>query len=156
MPEDKIYSIWCLIDGESQPFTILAKVDDNVDDLKRAIRLESPSLRGAGPSGLLLWKVCSRGQHKYRANSLRKLNSPILIRPVVDLTERIQFPNADLAVALEEPTLKVSEIFAQCPSKEHLYIIVKRSGACEINHGFCMQTLMKSSVSSDSPTSAAF
>jgi hypothetical protein len=46
---------------------------------------------------------------------------------VRDLAERIQSPIADFAVALEEPTLKVSEVFAQCPSKDHLYIIVKQS-----------------------------
>jgi hypothetical protein len=46
---------------------------------------------------------------------------------VRDLAERIQSPITDFAVALEEPTLKVSEVFAQCPSKDHLYIIVKPS-----------------------------
>lgn len=50
---------------------------------------------------------------------------------MLDLAERIQSPITDFAVALEEPTLKVSEVFAQSPSKDLLYIIVKRSaGEC--------------------------
>ena len=40
---------------------------------------------------------------------------------------RIQSPIADFAEVLQEPTVKVSQVFPQSPSKHHLYIIVKQS-----------------------------
>ena len=57
MSESKIYSIWCFIDGELKPFSVLAYVDDNMDDLLRAIRLETRTLRKFVASDLALWKV---------------------------------------------------------------------------------------------------
>jgi hypothetical protein len=57
IPEGKFCTIWCLIDGESMPFTIIANVDDNMDELGMAIRFEKPTLREVGTSDLVLWKV---------------------------------------------------------------------------------------------------
>ncbi|KIM71364.1 hypothetical protein PILCRDRAFT_93899, partial [Piloderma croceum F 1598] len=111
MSESKIVSIWCLVDSELKPFSVLANVDDNIDELVRAIRLEKPALREFGTPNLVLWK----------------LDDPIPIRPALDLAKRIQSPFTDFAEVLEEPTLQVSEVFTQSPSKDHLYIIVKRS-----------------------------
>lgn len=45
-----------------------------------------------------------------------------------DFAKCIQSPITDFTKALEEPMLKMSEVFAQSPSKEHLYIIMKRAG----------------------------
>lgn len=57
MSECKIVSIWCLVDSELKLFSVLANVDDNIDELARAIRLEKPALREFGTSNLVLWKV---------------------------------------------------------------------------------------------------
>lgn len=43
-----------------------------------------------------------------------------------DLAKRIQFPITDFAAALQEPTLKVSEVFGQSLSVDHLHIIVEQ------------------------------
>jgi hypothetical protein len=57
MSESKIVSIWCLVDNELKPFSILANVDDNIDELVRAIWFEKPALRESGTSNLVLWKA---------------------------------------------------------------------------------------------------
>lgn len=96
MSKSKIYSIWCFIDGELKPFSVLASVDDNIDNLLRAIRLEKPTLREFLASDLVLWNVrIFERQTYHQANSvlisLSILSSLDLCR-ILPCTSSPQFP----------------------------------------------------------------
>jgi hypothetical protein len=56
MPPE-LYSFWCIIDGESEPFSVVVDVDGNLDDLKRAIKSEKNALKVVDTSSIVSWKV---------------------------------------------------------------------------------------------------
>ncbi|KIL60852.1 hypothetical protein M378DRAFT_905153 [Amanita muscaria Koide BX008] len=106
---DEVFSLWCLVDGESKPFTIVVNMNNTMDELRREIKLEKKALGGVDTSDLALWK----------------LNDPVLVKPDSTLATRIGSLGTNSSVVLES-TDTVSDVFPRPPSKKHLYVIVKR------------------------------
>jgi hypothetical protein len=57
MSKNKYCRLWCLIDGETKPFSVLAGFNYDMDELMRAIQQEKCVLRDSDTSDLALWKV---------------------------------------------------------------------------------------------------
>lgn len=57
MFEHELCRLWCLIDGETKPFSVLASPNYDMDELMTAIQKENRVLRNIDTSDLVLWKV---------------------------------------------------------------------------------------------------
>ena len=53
-------SLWCLIDGESTPFKVIAPLNTDIYNLKELVREmgKNRTLRNVLAKDLVLWKVC--------------------------------------------------------------------------------------------------
>lgn len=58
--DDEARTLWCLIEGESTPFKVMAHLNTDINDLKKVVREErkNGALRNVDASDLILWKVC--------------------------------------------------------------------------------------------------
>jgi hypothetical protein len=59
MSEDATHTLWCLIEGESTVFSVMAPLNTNINDLKELIRGKGVygALRGVDAKDLILFKV---------------------------------------------------------------------------------------------------
>jgi len=49
--------LWCLLEGEANPFKVIADVGQNMYQLKKLILGQKAALRGVDTSHIVLWKV---------------------------------------------------------------------------------------------------
>jgi hypothetical protein len=54
MTRDKSFCLWCLVDGNTMPFSITVNVNNNTDQLIRKLK---DALWNNNSSDLVLWKV---------------------------------------------------------------------------------------------------
>ena len=53
----ELCQLWCLVEGEADPFEVIANVGQNIYQLKKLIQGEKAALRRVDASGIALWKV---------------------------------------------------------------------------------------------------
>ena len=60
--QDGTRAVWCLIEGDSNPFEVTVAVTADIGDLKELIREKGKSIsfRGIDAKDLTLWKVCHK------------------------------------------------------------------------------------------------
>ena len=57
MQTTELCELWCLFEGEANPFSVIANVGGDIYDLKKLIKGEKVDLRSVNISDLVLWKV---------------------------------------------------------------------------------------------------
>ncbi len=57
MQTTNLCELWCLLEGEANPFQVIADVGQDMYDLKKLIQGEKLALRSVGTSDIVLWKV---------------------------------------------------------------------------------------------------
>ena len=57
MQATELCQLWCLVEGEADPFEVIANVGQNIYQLKKLIQGEKAALRSVDASGIALWKV---------------------------------------------------------------------------------------------------
>jgi len=83
MPEAETRRFWCLIENQTQPFSIQVRVDDNIEDLKREVQREKQKeLWKYDTSDIVLLKVSLVFSVDTPADLPSQLNDPIKINPV--------------------------------------------------------------------------
>jgi hypothetical protein len=56
---DKDMTLWCLVEGEDAPFSVLASPTTSIYNLKKIIKRENENtLQRVDASNVKLWKVC--------------------------------------------------------------------------------------------------
>ncbi len=59
MPDDTVRALWCLVQGDSTPFKVTIRTNNDINDLKKRVHEEGKNgvLRGIDAKDLKLWKV---------------------------------------------------------------------------------------------------
>jgi hypothetical protein len=58
MSDATTYQLWCIVEGNNNPFSIIASSTTYVDDLREKVKVENSNLlREVDASDLTLWKV---------------------------------------------------------------------------------------------------
>jgi hypothetical protein len=99
--------LFCILNGDSIPFSVELERNVTVDDLKKAIKNENISeLEGIHSSKLVLWHVS------------------ILSVP----KRQIELSNLTIQEKLKklDPTSEISEVFGNSPPKKTIHVIVER------------------------------
>ncbi|KAI8594678.1 hypothetical protein EDD21DRAFT_74345 [Dissophora ornata] len=101
-------ALFCVIERESNPFSVKINPSDTVDDVKDAIKAKKANdLSDVDADRLTLWKV---------------------EMPLPSLEERkpIVLNEVDFAIELKDPTDDISDVFKEQPPKKTISIIVQR------------------------------
>ncbi|KAF9976693.1 hypothetical protein BGZ65_007717, partial [Modicella reniformis] len=100
-------TIWCMVDGESTPFSVKAKSTESVDDLKDHIKTKkSPEFDDIAADKLILWKVSLLVTEDEEVSSI----------DFEKLTEKRRL----------SPTDDISDVFPDGVKKKTINIIVRR------------------------------
>ena len=73
MPE---YELFCLIENDSEPFSVMVSADETVENLKKRIKSEGPpELNDFHPRDLKLWQVDKPDNQKIDSSGLTYENA---------------------------------------------------------------------------------
>jgi hypothetical protein len=135
--------LWCLIDGDAQPFKIKVASNKDIDDLKDVIHFKrhNSSFRDVDATDLVLWKVCqlvldASVKLSLEARSFRRIQQLEEQIPNIpaDVLPQLLRDFSTFAVRLNEPAVKVSAIFPQQPSKDDIHIVIQiPAGECSLS-----------------------
>ena len=57
MQTTNLCKLWCLLEGEARPFSVIADVGQNIYNLTELIQGKKPALHSVDASRIALWKV---------------------------------------------------------------------------------------------------
>ncbi|KAF9345382.1 hypothetical protein BGX26_003215 [Mortierella sp. AD094] len=122
MAIDKV-KLFCILDGDSTAFKVIISLDDDVDDLKKAIKEEKPNdLKDFDADRLVLWRVDipigdDNANEDDNQNEEEDDDKPILLEHHLADAKKIRAKQA---------ATEIHKIFGTAPPKNTIHIIVER------------------------------
>jgi hypothetical protein len=114
-------TIWCLVEGESTPFSVMVPSDHTVDGLKKLIEAEIPKFKDIAAHDLILWRISI---------------------PILPKNDQKEIYLSDVASPTElDETAKISNVFDAELPEDTIHILVQPPG----NATYCsMEALVMS------------
>jgi hypothetical protein len=106
-----VIKLFCILDGDSSPFSIKIEVNDTVDDLKDAIKEKNPNVFSSTDARELI---------------LFHVSIPSAPKILITLSNLTVEERKKKHEELEDPTSEISEVFGTTPAKKTIHVIVQR------------------------------